>query len=873
MKKALVIFAITIASIYLTYIVSQRYQFFPATIQLSYHSADAEAMTIYFDIGAGFQQRTRYFSALEQRDFDEKFKLHAPLPFRQVHAIRIDLDSADANRKQQSIAIEELCLNHTRQQHCWSAEELFKAFVPMNAVGSHDLILEHETPALFVQANSSDPHFRLDIPIAEIHAKVAKIAKFQFALLAVLLAIIFFYAQKLLSGFVLPKLLNAFNQQRHQSFTVPLNTAVAGVTLLSIALSGVWLIAYQAGVWASALLVGGVSAIALLPSVKMVSLKPSFFTCWSRSKHYFHKSQLLTLFVVAVITLLPIIIFLASTWVQEFPHLGDHEYHFWGNRVSYRAIDFNATVLLFGLLCIALAYVLGLLRWAVIIVAILLVSTGFWNVLPDNMLSDTQGIFSRYPGGARVLAHPFIHWTYQFQWADPLNAGRILNALSVPIWLLLLRPVIIGRAPSWEILLISVLFFWQAEVVYQFSSAYLDIWSVIFILLATEKLIVSQTQQSRMDDNGYLKACLLLGIACAFKEPAVFIIPWFWFAGWSLGVFKTFTGKALFQRFYQACVIGFASVLPFLVYFIVRKTFGVSRYTVKGFEYFLGGEWFAEMATRIGFHFGWFGSVMLVMILLLWLVVFIAPIWKAQRWLMACIFGALLTQIVLFNWDQGGIAFTGYFRFYLPALVLFSAPLILIAASRELLAGLFPKVILLISVILLLGNAPTLYATAAKLSEPDSARNFNEHYDAPIYLPIRSLIKTAEAQGVLEGENRAIYINHVTSWNQPAFVYSDLLIKYKLRMEEDLKCGCSVETPSVLAPFVNIVGLNERIQDMPIEEIKQIPQHQAKYVERWREVNESKGMCVAEIERSCQYSAKQSLSDGTVIGIIGVGAK
>ncbi len=873
MKKALAIFAIAVASICLTYVVSQRYQYFPATIQLSYHSADAEAMTIYFDIGAGFQQRTRFYSALKQRDSGEKHTFSAPLPFQQVKAIRIDLDSADVNRTQQSIAIEELCIKHTRQQHCWASQELHKAFVPMNAINAHDVVLENEKPALFLQAQGSDPHFRLDIPIAETHEKIAKIAKFQYALLAVLLAIIFFYVQKLMFGIVLPAMQNAFNQQRQQSFTVSLNTAVAGVTLFSIVISGVWLIAYQAGVLASVLLIGGISAIALLPSTKTVSLKPNFFSHWSRLTRDFHMRQLCSLVVIAAITLLPIIIFLASTWVQEFPHLGDHEYHFWGNRVSYRAISFNELALFSSLIAIAIAYALGCLHWALVFVAILLVSTGFWNVLPENMLLDTQGIFSRYPGGARVLAHPFVHWTYQFQWADPLNAGRIVNALSVPIWLLLLRPAIIGRAPRWETLLISVLFFWQAEVVYQFSSAYLDIWSVIFILLATEKLIVSQTQLSQRDDNGYLKSCLLLGVACAFKEPAVFIIPWFWFAGWSRGVFKTFSGKALVQRFYQACVIGFASVLPFLIYYVVRKAFGVSRYTVKGFEYFLSGEWFAEMATRIGFHFGWFGSAMLAIILLLWLTVLIAPVWKAQRWMMFCILGALLTQIFLFNWDQGGIAFTGYFRFYLPALVLFSAPLILISSSRDQLAGFFPKAILLFSTVLFLGNAPTLFATAAKLSEPDSARNFNEHYDAPIYLPIRSLIKTAEAKGVLEGEKREIYINHVTSWNQPAFVYSDLLIKYKLRMENDLKCGCSVETPSVLAPFVNIVGLNERIHNMPIEQIQKIPQHQAKYVKRWREVNDSKGMCIAKIERSCQYSAKQSLNDGTVIGIIGVGAK
>jgi hypothetical protein len=299
----------------------------------------------------------------------------------------------------------------------------------------------------------------------------------------------------------------------------------------------------------------------------------------------------------------------------------------------------------------------------------------------------------------------------------------------------------------------------------------------------------------------------------------------------------------------------------------------VSRYEVHGFEYFLTDEWFSEMATRIGFHFGVSGAILLGLICLLWILVLCLPIWKQYRWMMMCILGALVSQFFLFNWDSGGMGYTGYFRFYLPAVVLFFAPIILIFSDKKLLGKYLSPSIVVVCIIALLGNTPKLYASISQLSEPDSVRNFNEHYDAPIYLPIRSLIKIAEKAGVLEGVNRAIHINYVTSWNQPAFVYSDLLVKYKLNMNKELKCGCSIETPSVLAPFVYMSGLNQNLDEKTIADIGWIPQHYPRYVARWRKVNDMRDMCLVELQKTCQYYQQEQTSDGTVVGAIGVGVK
>ncbi|MGH1429019.1 MAG: hypothetical protein ACRBEE_13850 [Arenicella sp.] len=891
MKKNLLIILVVISvitSVISTYLLSRDIDDFPANLVLEYEQANSEVLTVYFDTGLGFQQNRRAFvpfprslgddnsaSQIDQADqMDQaagKEKVSVSMPLRTVTRLRLDLDAK--TNLTQSIYIQRLCLQSRNNQHCWTAKELHSALEPMNAI-SRAILVDNR---LLVQANAYDPHFALNMNVAEAHEKVSGIAGFQYALFAVLLAIILFYVSKLLCFLVLPFLFRCFLVQSQRGFSISIGVFSALIALLAIVLSGAWLIAFNAGAVATWLFIGGLAALALMPTKAAGSLGDYWQARCKEFSSVWQKGELWKLCLITALCLLPIASFFMATWVQEFPHLGDHEYHLWGNRVSYQAVKYNEFVLWLGFLTLVFAYCLGWLRWALIVVAVFMVTAGVWHVFPAQIAENVQGIFSRYPGGARILASPFVYMSYEYQWSDPLNTGRVLNVLSVPMWLLVLRPLIIGRLPNVAILPFILIFFWQAEIVYLFSSAYLDIWSVIFILLAVEKLIVSHQSDHHGDDQGYLKSCLLLGVACAFKEPAVFIIPWFWLAGWSPAVVYVRLREqgmyGLSDRLYHATIIGFASVLPFLVYYVVRKSFGVSRYTVKGFEYFLTGDWFAEMASRIGFHFGTLGSVLLGLMALLWLVVLVSPIWKKQRWMMMCILGALLTQIFLFNWDQGGVAFTGYLRFYLPALVLFLAPVILVFVSRDGLGEKFHKAVVSICALAMLGNMPTMYASANLLKEPDTARSFNEHYDAPIYLPIRSLIKKAESEGVLEGENRAIHINHVTDWNQPAFVYSDLLVKYKLNMRKELACSCSAERPSVLAPFIVMSGLNEKYKHQTIEQISQVPQHQAKYVKRWREVNATKEMCLTEMQNTCQYVAIERLKNETVIGAIGVGSK
>lgn len=853
-KKYLFIFALGLAAATAVWI-EKNIRYFPTSLILTYDQTDSEALTVYFDTGNGFneQERERVFFKENQNAVD------IALPLIKLHDVRFDLDTN--KHPEQSISINSICLK-TSKRYCWQVSELIDQIQPLNSIASYGLIDE----GLLISTRGADPHFSFKLDYAAVHSQLSEIPDYTYYIAFFSLLATFFVLLYCARMSVVPFLIEQFLDEKANGFRLSVGLYAGLVSLLAIFLSGSWLIAFKAG-WLFCLVILLVILLIVFTPTTVVTGVPQFIRS-RRELFNLSIKEYVEICIVTVLCLLPIIIFSLNTWVQEFPHLGDHEYHMWGNKISYQAIQQNYIVIATAMFLLLAGLLFGLLRWAILVTAILLLSTGVWNFFSGQLALDVQGIFARYPGGARFLAQPFIYFSYLTEWHSPLNTARIVNMLSVPVWLLILRPLIIGRLPNLAILPLAIVLFWQAELLYLFTTAYLDVWCAIFVLLALEKLLVDQSQ------DGYLKACLLLSVACAFKEPAVFIIPWFWLAGWSLGKIKTqWNDRQLFLHFRDAVIIGLASVLPFLVYYVVRKSTGVSRYTVKGFEYFLTESWFAEMGNRLWFHFGATGLILLFLILLMWCWVFIAPQWKHFRWVMVCILAALVSQIFLFNWDAGGISFTGYLRFYLLAVILFFAPVILVF-SHVYSHSTSKKIVIIVASLFALLNTPKLYSTVVSFAEPDSVRSFNEHYDAPIYLPIRSLIETAEqAKAFDDNGNKVIHINHVTDWNQPAVVYPDLLKKYKLRVSKDLKCNCVSETPSVLAPFVYMSGLNANLDQQSIAQIAQIPQHQAKYVKRWRQVNEMRSSCLAQLKNSCQFYHEAVTSTGEVVGAIGVGAK
>ena len=817
---------------------------FPSTLNVHVENSSTKLLTLYYATDRGFRESER--SARKLSGKQEIIKLG--LPLRTVKALRLDLDNGG-----HSITISKLCFASLWEQQCWPSQQLNKQFSPLNGIADH----KAHNNALQISTIGKDPHFSFRMDSSSAHLKVARPGKTAYLLFSMLLVTALFVAAYFCYQFVLPWIIKNYHLARDSGFYIPLGPAVALVAFFSMLVSGILIIIYNLG------------AHIYLPMLFVL-----LFLVLNKSEQGFRASSYIknlgyTLckgdwkqaVFVSLLLLLPVSWLMLQTWGQDFPNVGDHEYHFWSNHVAYYAIERNKEFFLFTLLGGLFAFAIGRIGVFIIAAALLLVLAGGWDITSAIQASDTQGTFSRYPGGTRLLAYPFVYLSFLYEWDSPLNVGRLVNYLAVPIWLLVLRPLVIGKWPGWSLLPFALLFFYQTETIYFFTSAYLDMWCVIFIALALEKLLLDD------NENAYFKACLLLAVACAFKEPAVFIIPWFWLAG---KPWQYFGRKGGLKRLWDAILVGIASVLPFIIYYLVRKGYGTSRYTYKGTEYFLTEAWFAEMANRLQFHFGTAGMYLMGLLLLVWLYCLFSQNWRIYRVKLLCILGAAISLTALFNLDQGGVAFTGYFRFYLPVFLLLLAPSILLVKNIDISQTKQLVSLVIACLIILLGNGPRLVEYLSFANQHDATRNFTEHYDAPIFLPIRSLIERAEQEGALnKGQVSHIHVNHVTGWNQPDFAYPQLDRKYNLRMLQDIVCECSDYNKVVLSPFVYYAGLNKNISQLTIEQIDDAPQQVAKYAKRWRQVNELKPQCLAKLKNSCDYYHEEKIND-EVVGAIGV---
>ena len=167
---------------------------------------------------------------------------------------------------------------------------------------------------------------------------------------------------------------------------------------------------------------------------------------------------------------------------------------------------------------------LGFLSWrhsfrywgiAIVLIAI---GTGYFLSAPWAAI--------RYPGGVYFFSLPLIVLATAMEWASPLNAQRLTNVLAILAWLLLLRPLLLNRRPNAGALLFGSLFFFHKDVVYYFSTAYLEPWGVMVGALTVEYLFLSER------DFKPWVPCLLVGAGAAFKENVILMLPFVWLAAY-----------------------------------------------------------------------------------------------------------------------------------------------------------------------------------------------------------------------------------------------------------------------------------------------------------------------------------------------------
>jgi hypothetical protein len=433
----------------------------------------------------------------------------------------------------------------------------------------------------------------------------------------------------------------------------------------------------------------------------------------------------------ALITLavtLPAFFFLISTWTNDFPFLGDHNVHLRYLQESY----------------------------------------AFYTSLA---IEQPLGFATRYPGFFHLLALPANLIAHAFDWSAPINIGRLTNALAIPAWLLILRPKFVRRWPDARVLAPAAFLFLQKDVLYYFTSTYLEPWSVILVLTAIEAAI--ERGREAADD-----AMLLVGLAAMVKEQAVFVLPFL--ALWSL------ERGAIRHRL----IVAFVAAAPFISYYDVRRHAGVWRTAgMQPLADVFTTERLLRYAQRTVEQFG-LATIVVIALAIALLVL------ATRRSLFAAIAAAAAFQALFFFTDRLAFDWVAYPRLQLVMLVLLAAPLFLAP----------PKLAVVIAIL----NAIPLVSF---LMVDQFELNGFEHSDAPIYLPVKQLFAEGEQRGILKPAETVAVLSNIHGVRAGYAIASLPLAYPRIAAAHPLeiipldartleRCRCTESRPAVAAFFV-----------------------------------------------------------------------
>lgn len=527
---------------------------------------------------------------------------------------------------------------------------------------------------------------------------------------------------------------------------------------------------------------------------------------------------------LAMVASAPAFAYLIATWRQEFPYLGDQWLH------NACAIEAYAFWWPWGWIAAVIAMVL--IVWharrnedlpAALIALGVVAAIGV--AMPQPL-----SFAGRYPGTLHFLSVPLrvvMHAT------SPLNVERLLNALAIPAWLLLLRPLIVRRHVDIAAMTIAGLLFWQKDNVYYFTSGYLEPWAIVLLLTAAEHLI-------RFGEEGVWRPLLLLGVAAMVKEQlilSVLIVA---------AIYFPFRGNRRTQL--EHLLVCAVAVTPFVLFWRARelfKTWGVASPVPSEA---LSASHFALFRDRIELQFGIalplvIGALALLLIL------------AARHRAFAALLLIGVTDFTVMYFAKILQPWPGYPRLNL-------IPLAMAALAwgyfAELLTESRREAILVVIVTFIL-NAVGLGPAMTDAFRPTSARSFIEHSDAPLFFPIREALTAAEARGFIAPGSRVdIFANGKRIfeffWAGPLEdQYPDLAARYRLRSASftgtPSRCGCTDPSIAHLAVFIRFTNLGEHI-----------PQRTATVAEA--------NQCVAEILHTCARTMPVT-NEGVTVGLFG----
>lgn len=509
----------------------------------------------------------------------------------------------------------------------------------------------------------------------------------------------------------------------------------------------------------------------------------------------------------------------ALTAREEFGFGGDEGYHLSATRA------FALYLLRAGPFLLAALAVFGVLRvtrWryaASVAMALLLASSYF---LPESAL------FGRYPTGFYLLATPL---NVAFDAANipyPFTANHIVNVLSVPVWLFVLRPWIIGRWPDWRVLPVALLVYFQAPAFVYVGSALLEPWAFVFLLLSVEAVVAFEPDERWM-------AVPLCAIATFFKETAILLLP----TVWMLACVKWHGFRPSIRP--GSITVGLASVAPFLTYYAVRRGVQIERvYEIAGgastWTAARASEWIANVRAQVGA-----GGMLAIAGAIVWSV----------RYSIAWLATALVLALFFFV-DAGSIPYTGYGRFLAYALIAVCGAVFTSAcrsAERQ-------QALVAVCAVIAVLQLPAVTRMVTLDLQPDYERNSLEWDRSLIRLPIRTLARQIASTPGGEQVRRIRVITFGTDLTSLRVAYPDLAARVDLQRDEQsasaADCRCRDSSEAVIAGF-------------------EWPAHFGDTPAARAAFEHVSGSCVSQIETTCLSRTVERHRSGAIVGALGVG--
>jgi hypothetical protein len=483
----------------------------------------------------------------------------------------------------------------------------------------------------------------------------------------------------------------------------------------------------------------------------------------SRSESFLHTNRNVGSWFFLLPYFVPLLMVI-GTWNLEFPFSGDHDYHFLKARDAY---DYWKSTWILILLGLGLAIQNNwFVQWPkVFIFAFILL----FGILTFLKLAGPETFSTRYPGLVYMFSIPLRSLGNRFGlWAEnPYNLLRLTQSLAPLIWVLFLRPRVVGRQASLGLCLFGLGFVCNRDVLSLMTSGYLEPWALIFGLTALERAY-------HWGVSGYRVAMWFAGAAVMSKETALFFIPLVFWVNSEMSFRDRLRGLPL------------AVTVPWL-YFCVRRNFSVSRsFEWVGWADFWNLDRLNIWFQKLHFHWGLVGVPLFgcLSLCLLWSLV------KRDRWTLVLTAGIILFSIFFWS-DRNSLPWTGYIRFQI-----FSWALLFAAFCLNL--EVFKKTPIYVFSVLLLFQPLRSVRDWSQLRTDSTVFNFFEHEDSPVRLPVSRVHDTIMAMGLDSSLTTLVLsaLDQVSSGSLRTFPYAYPKIADRWRIwvpeKVDEACGCRV---------------------------------------------------------------------------------